>query len=55
MTMEPHAARDIADPELRREADRFYGDRRNGAGLYAEVSPREEHRAISFEPEHHDG
>ena len=55
MTMEPHAARDIADPELRREADRFYGDRRNGAGLYAEVSPREEPRLLRFEPEDHDG
>ena len=55
MTMEPHAARDMSDHELRREADRFYGDRRNGAGLYAEVSPREEPRLLRFEPEDHDG
>ena len=55
MTMETHAVRDMSDHELRREADRFYGDRRNGAGLYAEVSPREEHRVITFEPEDQDG
>lgn len=54
MTMEPHADKHLSDPE-RREADRFYGDRRSGAGLYAEVSPREEFRVISFEPEEQDG
>ena len=53
MTMETHAVGDMSDHELRREADRFYGDRRNGAGLYAEVSPREERRAITVEdPDH---
>ena len=55
MTMEPHAARDMSDHERRREADQFYGDRRNGAGLYAEVSPRAEPRVITLEPEGHDG
>ena len=55
MTMETHAVGDMSDHELPREADRFYGDRRNGAGLYAEVSPREEHRLLRFEPEDHDG
>ena len=54
MTMEPHAARDISDHELRREADRFYGDRRNGAVLYAEVSPPDEPRVITFEPQGHE-
>lgn len=55
MTMEPYAAKDTSERERRREADRFYGHRRNGAGLYAEVSPREERRAITFEPQEDEG
>ena len=53
MTMEPHAAKGSSDQERRREIDRFYGERHSGAGLYAEVSPREERRAITVEdPDH---
>lgn len=49
MTMDPRPAEQTSGQESRRETDRFYGERRSGVGLYAEISPREERRAIAFD------
>lgn len=54
MSMDPRAAEQSSGQDRRRETDRFYGERRSGAGLYAEVSPRQERRAITFEPSERD-
>ena len=49
MTMETRAADSRTEQDERRQRDRFYGDRRGGVGLYAEVSRRAEQKVIAFE------
>ncbi len=55
MTMEPHAAAGKTDRVQSKETDQFYGDRRNGAGLYAEVSHREEPRTLPMNAPEQEG
>lgn len=55
MTMETTLAEAGVNQDERRKADRFYGETRGGAGLYAEVSPRQEPRAIATDDIEHEG